>query len=133
MPKTQPTREIEVDIENENGALAEVADQLGQQDINILGFMARADKGQGRANFVTNDPERAMETLKEAGYSPRTTESLIVPTANQPGELASLVRRLEEEDINVERSFVATGHEGQSLGIGLSVSDPSRARKMLEG
>lgn len=132
MPTPQQTREIEVEIENQPGALAEIADELGRQDINILGFMADAQTGKGQASFVTSDTEQAMETLKKAGYKPKTTESLIVPAANRPGELAKLARRLEKEDISIERSFVATDPEGQNLGIGMRVSDPARALDVLE-
>lgn len=132
MSKPQQTLEIEVEIDNEPGALAEVADRLGQENINILGFVAEAQTGKGRASFVTSDSERAMGVLQKAGYEPEATESLIVPSEHRPGELANLARRLEKEGVGIERSFVATDEAGDNLGIGLRVTDPSRARDILE-
>lgn len=132
MPETQQLQEIEVEIENEPGALADVADRLGSQDINILGFMTNPKTGRGQASFVTSDAERTLETLKKAGYEPKATPTLVVPTANRPGELAKLARQLEAEDIRIERSFIASDQDGENLGIGLRVNDPDRARKLLK-
>lgn len=132
MNETQQMQEIEVEIENEPGALADVADRLGRQDINILGFMTNPETGRGQASFVTTDAERAVQTLEKAGYKPKAMPTLVVPTTHQPGELAKLARQLDEEDIRIERSFVATGREGESLGIGLRVNDPDRARELLK-
>lgn len=132
MPRPDQTLEIQVEIDDAPGGLADVAERLGKENINILGFMADAGTQPGEASFVTSDSELALDTLRKAGYEPEATEALIVPAEHRPGELASLARQLEKEDIGVERSFVATSEDGEQIGIGLSVSDPSRARLLFD-
>lgn len=133
MTTPSTTTEIEVELENEPGTLADVSEVLADERINILGFACVAQGQTGTACFITDDPDASIETLKAAGFTPRTREAVFVPTPNEPGQLADLSRRLGDSAVNIERSFVASDERGESLGIGFEVDDTQQALKVLEG
>lgn len=133
MQEIERTTEIEVELENQPGTLAEVADTLASEGINIRGFACVAEGNTGTACFVTASPSRALTVLEDAGYEVGTNESLFVPAPNEPGQLATLASRLGDSGVNIERTFVATGEDGDTLGIGFDVDEPTQAEKVLQG
>lgn len=131
MPETQRIKEIEVELKNTPGTLADATQALAEQSINIQGFTCIAQGNKGQACFVTDNPEGASQTLTEAGFNPTVTDAVFTAVPNEPGQLANLSRQLAESGVNIDRSFVATSDEG-SLGIGFHVDDPQQAEKVLK-
>lgn len=127
------TTEIEVELDNEPGTLADVSEVLADENINILGFTCVAQGDSGTACFIADDPNAAIETLESEGFHPETRDAVFVPTPNEPGRLARLSRRLGNSAINIERSFVAADETGGDLGIGFEVDDTEQALKVLRG
>lgn len=133
MVETQRTTEIEVELANTPGTLADVAETLSEEGINILGFACMAQGDTGTACFVTENPEGAITVLENDGYDVEAHESLFVPAPNEPGQLATLARSLGNSGVNIEHSFVATDDSGHTVGIGFNTGDTSQAEKVLKG
>lgn len=132
MTTTKEIQEIEVELANKPGTLADVTEALADLSINVQGFTCTAQGDTGKACFVTDNPQGAIDALTDAGFSPQTHEAVFATAPNKPGQLANLSRRLAQSGINIDRSFVATDDTGE-LGIGFSVDDAQQARKVLEG
>lgn len=127
------TQELMLEIPNEPGTLGEMAQLLGKEDINIVGFTAVATDSVGQLHLVTDDPKQAEEALEESGYVPRTREALVVTLPNEPGQLGRVANRLGTEGINIDASFITGSIDGSKLRCAFCVDDIEGAVDVLEG
>ncbi|NLX70827.1 MAG: ACT domain-containing protein [Clostridiales bacterium] len=67
----------------------------------------------GILRIIVDDPEKAVEVLKDAGYPVNTTEVLAVEVSDRPGGLHQVLNILSNEDISIEYlySFVRRPEE----------------------
>lgn len=133
MAEPTPRTEIEVELANEPGTLADVTELLGNENVNILGFTCEAAGETGTACFIPDDPRQALTALEGSGYEARQTEVLFMPIPNRPGELGKMARKLGDQGINIKRSFVAADPDSDTFGIGVEVDDIKKAAQTLQG
>ncbi len=126
------TKEFIVEIPNEPGTLGNLAQILGKEDINILGFaaVARPD-GPGTVHLVTNDASDAAVVLEEDGFSPERKKAVLVTVPNVPGQLGRLASELGTAGLNIEASFVAMNGEEDTLRCVFAVENPEKAKEVL--
>lgn len=127
------TKEFVVEIPNQPGTLGDLAQLLGKEDIDILGFAAVARGSQpGTVHLVTDDAHDAALVLEENGLSPESKEAIVVTVPNLPGQLGRLASQLGKAGINIEASFVAMNGEQDSLRCVFAVESPRKAKEILE-
>ena len=97
--------QISVFLENRAGRLAEVAEILGKNGINIRALSLADTTDFGILRLIVNDREKAKEVLKEAGFTVGITEVVAVEVDDEPGGLAKILTPLSEEGINVEYMY----------------------------
>lgn len=126
------TKEFVVEIPNQPGTLGDLAQLLGKEDIDILGFAAVArGTNPGTVHLVTDDAEAAAVVLEENGLSPEHKEAIVVTVPNVPGQLGLLASKLGQAGINIEASFVAMNGEQDSLRCVFAVESPRKAQEIL--
>ena len=87
-------QQVSVFLENKSGRLAEVTRALAGAGVN-LGALSIADTSDfGILRFICDQPDKAAQVLREAGFSVGETEVLAVEVPHRPGGLADLVGRL---------------------------------------
>ncbi|PSG96811.1 hypothetical protein BRD56_08490 [Thermoplasmatales archaeon SW_10_69_26] len=127
------TKEFVVEIPNRPGTLGNLAQLLGKEDIDILGFAAVARGTEpGTVHLVTDDADEAAVVLEEDGFAPETREAIVVTVPNLPGQLGRLSSELGQAGINIEASFVAMDGEEESLRCVFAVENPNKAAEALE-
>lgn len=127
------TKEFIVKVPNKPGTLGELAQLLGKEDIDILGFAAIAHADEpGTVHLVTDDAEQAAVVLEEDGYAPDHKEAVVVTVPNAPGQLGHLASQLGQAGINIEASFVAMNGEQDQLRCVFAVDAPQKAKEVLE-
>lgn len=111
-------RQMSVFLENKSGRLAEVTRVLADAGIN-LGALSIADTSDfGILRFICSDPDRAMQVLRDAGFSVGETEVLAVDVPHRPGGLAELVETLKPLDVNIEYLYAfMTETEGSAMVV----------------
>lgn len=127
------TTEFVVEVPNQPGTLGELAQLLGKEDINILGFAAVArGGGPGTMHLVTDDAADAAVVLEEDGYAPREKEAVVATVPNVPGQLGRLATKLGQAGINIDASFVAADGDDATLRCVFAVESPRKAVEVLE-
>lgn len=126
------TQELVLEIENRPGTLGQLAQLLGKEQINIVGFAAVATDSTGQLHLITDDPRQAVETLEEAGYVPRSREAITVTLPNQPGALGRVANRLGTHGINIDAGFVTGTIDDTQIRCAFSVDDIEAAVELLE-
>src|SRR5438132_13465798 len=106
--------EIVVETDERPGIIAEIGEVFGHARLNIKAAAAFAHGGRGYLHFVVDDADRALATLKVAGWKVRTTrEVLVVSLDDRPGERGRYARRLSGAGIHIATFYQAGPHAGQ--------------------
>ena len=106
-------KQISVFVENKKGRLAKITDVLGQAGIDLVALSIADTTNFGIMRCIVNDPDKALDVLKQNGFTANTTDAIVLEVIDKPGGLASVLRILDNADISVEYlySFVRTPNE----------------------
>ncbi|ADR18801.1 ACT domain-containing protein [Calditerrivibrio nitroreducens] len=97
--------QISVFIENKSGRLYEICDLLGRNNLNIRALSLADTSDFGILRLIVNDPEKAFTLLKQNGFTVGKTEVIAVEVPDVPGGLASVLKVLSANDVNVEYMY----------------------------
>jgi hypothetical protein len=121
-----------IEVRNQPGELARVAEAVAAKGINITAISGSACGDGGNVAILTADEAATRITLKEAGVAFREIEAVETPLPHQPGTLARASRRLADAGINIE-AILATGMQGNDVTVAFVTADPARAKEVLAG
>ena len=110
-------KQIAIFIENSPGRIAEVCGVLGDAGINIRALSLGDSADFGVLRLVTNNPERTITVLKEKGFTVVETNVVGVEIPDKPGGLASVLKILAQNDINVEYMYVLVTRAEQNAYV----------------
>lgn len=102
-------KQIDLFLKNEPGTLAVVSELLGANGINIIAFYVATEKNQGKLHFVSNDPDKAVNVLKTAGYKIELKDVIACETPHHPGGLDAVLKPLKSANINVDYIYPCLG------------------------
>jgi hypothetical protein len=97
--------QLAVFLKNERGHLYSLCEILGENKINIRALTLAESPEFGIARLVVDKPEEAEKLLKLKGFMANRTEIVPVEVPDKPGGLASVLKVLYENDINVEYMY----------------------------
>ncbi len=120
-------KELRFTVENQPGALAKIASALGEARINIDGITGLGSEDTGLICLAIDDPGEARRILQDLAADFKENEALVIDIPNHPGELATLLRRLADDGINVQSLYA--GVERNKLV--LTVDNVARAKQIL--
>lgn len=121
-------RQLAVFIENKPGRVSEIADLMGEADVNIRGFSVSDTAEYGIMRLVTDDPAKAHDALRAAGFTAREDDVICVELPDEPGALGKVLKIVSDAGVNIEYVYSLVG-----TSIVLNVSDADRALQLLEG
>jgi hypothetical protein len=94
---------------NSRGSLANLAEELGRQKINIEGLCAVEQNGSGIFHLLTTDRAVTTSAINMVGYKvSQETEVIVEHVENRPGTLGNVTRRLADAGINLTTVYLAT-------------------------
>jgi hypothetical protein len=123
--------QISIFVENRLGTLAEVTEIMGGAGIDLRALSLADTADFGVLRVIVDDPHKALELLRAAGFVVSVTQTLAVPITDSPGGLARVLRVLADAGISVEYSYAfITRKEGDAYVI-LRVADNEHAQRAL--
>ena len=124
--------QLSVFLENKPGRLSEPCKILAEADINIL-TLSLADTQQfGIMRLVVKEWEKAKEALEKAGCVVNVTEVVALEVQDQPGGLESVLKIIEQGDINIEYIYAFTFRRKDKAIIIFRFEEPDTAIKILQ-
>jgi len=120
--------QLTVFLENRSGRLAEVADLLGKEGINIRGFSTTEAAEYGIVRLIVADPERVRQLLHDAGFTTHFTEVICVKVPDEPGGLARVLDEVAGAGASIDYLYSISFQN-----ICFAVRDIDRAVELLEG
>jgi hypothetical protein len=124
-------RQLSLFLENKPGRLASIAEELFKGEIDIRAI-SLADAGQfGVVRFIVDDPDRAFDLLKRAGFTVTVSDVLGVEIEDKPGGFFQIARALGESGINIMDTY-GYAIAGEKMLIVLRVDDMEKALSVLK-
>jgi hypothetical protein len=124
-------KQIDHSLKNEPGTLSSVSDLLGTNGINIIAFYFTAQGKEGKLHFVANDPEKAINVMKAAGYAIDVKDVIACVVPHHPGGLNAVLKPLKKAAINVDYIYPCIG-TGEITVLILGVGPVEQALKVLK-
>ena len=117
-------KDLTVILVDRPGTLADMGEALGKAGINIEGLCGFAVEGRGVGHILVEDAAAARRALEQAGIEVgNEREVLVLDTADRPGALGEVTRRIANAGVNVEVVYAAT-----KTRLVLGVDDLDKAR-----
>ena len=124
--------QLSVFLENKPGRLSEPCRILAEAGINIL-TLSLADTQQfGIMRLVVKEWEKAKEALEKAGCVVNVTEVVALEVQDQPGGLESVLKIIEQGNINIEYIYAFTFRRKDKAIIIFRFEEPDTAIKILQ-
>lgn len=113
------------------GTLADIAERLAAQNVNILDMDVTDDHAHGVILLQAEPHDVALRVLAEAGYQAASDDLIVIRISDVPGGLARIAARFREPAINVNSMRFARRDNGWATVV-LSTSDNAAARELLQ-
>lgn len=119
-----------ISVENRPGTLARVAKVMGDNRVNVLGFLTTTSNGEGTVQVVVDNVNKAKKALESSGLKWSETDVLQVELPNVSGTLARFTEKLAAKGINVTCGFATVARGAKKASVVLVVSDLEGASRV---
>lgn len=98
-------KQLSIFLENKSGRLSEVLSVLGDAGISIKALTIADTSEYGILRLIVTDDARALEALRNQGFSVNFTDVISLATPNEAGSFARILNILAEHKISVEYMY----------------------------
>lgn len=116
-------KQISLFVENKSGRLAEVTRILAENLIDINAISIADTTSFGILRMIVNDPDKAEEKLKDAGFTVGVTNVIAIALKDEPGALAEALGCLEGSAAEIEYMYAFVGKFQNKALVILKVND----------
>ena len=123
--------QLSVFIENTYGRLCAIIKTLADNSIDIRALSMADTTDYGVLRMMVDDPEKAVDVLRNAGFTASTTEVIGVSISDRPGGLYATLDTLAQSGISVEYMYAFTEAEPGFAYVVLRIEDTEKAEQIL--
>lgn len=124
-------KQISVFVENKKGRLARITEVLGQSGIDLVALSIADTTNFGIMRCIVSKPEKAIEILKQNGFTASMTEVIVAEVTDKPGGLAGVLKTLDAAGISVEYLYSFVRSQNENALILFRVEDIEHAVSAL--
>ncbi len=124
--------QISIFLENKAGRLAEVTSILAEADVNIRALAIADTSDFGVLRLIVNDNQRAIEALRNRGFTVGKTDVVAVEVEDRPGGLYRILDLLYKAEINVEYMYAFVTQSGSNAIMIFRFDNIEEAVKLLK-
>ncbi len=126
-------KQVSVFIENQAGRLVALLEALQRNGIDIRAFSISDTADFGIVRMILSDAAKAVEALRQAGFTSRQDWILSAEIPDRPGGLLQTVAEpLSKAGLNIKYLyFYIEAATGKSMVV-IKVDDPEKAEKVLK-
>jgi hypothetical protein len=125
-------KELNIQLENKPGTLANLCSALANRKVNIVAFQASTAERRSQIHLIVDNLAAAKTVLDTEGLPHTENDVAQVALPNRPGELARVAGRLGEANININYAYggIEPGTNNPVLFFG--VAEVGRAAQLLD-
>jgi len=124
-------RELTIFAKDRVGLLADIAEMMGKNGINIEFLSGEAVAGIAVLHMTFSDELAAASLLEKAGFTVIGSEILVLKIPNKPGEIGRISRMLSDEGINIQNIYFMGEKERHGF-FAVKVDRYEDAKKILK-
>lgn len=124
--------QISIFIENRSGRIALITSALGDAGVNIRAMSLADTSDFGILRLIVNDVEKAVDVLKQKGFTVRLSPVVAVEIKDRPGELGRFLTDLEEAGLNVEYMYAFVQKSGEHAVVIFRFEDLDHAIEVIQ-
>ncbi len=126
----KPATQFSIFLINKPAVLSKVCGALAEKKINLRAITLMDSVEHGVFRIVPERVDQCREVLKKLDLPMTETEVLSAEMPNEPGALAALCARLNQERISIKYAYVTSGAAGgRTTGI-FKVNDSKKALQL---
>ncbi len=119
-------QQLSIFLENKSGRMAELANILGQANVNIRALSLADTTDFGIVRLIVDDVDKAARVLHEHGITAVKTDVTAVELDDKPGGLAKALNTLRKKNLDIEYLYsAATKKEKAHIIFRFTKSDES--------
>ena len=104
-------KQVSIYAENTKGKMLEITSALAKENIIILGSVTNDSAEYGIVRMVVSDPAKAVKVLTDGGIICKLTDVIGVEIKDEVGNLNSLLKALDDANINVDYLYLSYNRE----------------------
>ncbi len=124
-------RQISVFVENKKGSLVRITDTLAKENVDLRAMSIADTQDFGILRLIVSDTDKAIDVLKKESCIVTETQVVGVRLRNEPGALATVVKVLNDNDINMEYMYAFNGATPHHAYLVLRVDDNDKVEELL--
>ena len=124
-------RQISVFVENKKGALVEITETLARENIDLRAMSIADTQDFGILRLIVSDTDKAVDILRKEKCIVSVNDVIGVRMQNKPGALATVVKVLDDNNINMEYMYAFNGSTPHHSYLVLRVDDNERVAELL--
>jgi hypothetical protein len=109
-------KQLSIFLTNQKGRLYKVLDILGKNGINIRALSLADTSEFGILRLIVDDPDKGQKVLEDNNYTIKISTAIGVELNDVPGGLSSILKILNDNDINLDYLYAFT-HEKSDNAI----------------
>ncbi len=121
------TKQFSIALDNQPGAVAKIAQTLGDAKVNILSLLGTAQGASGSVQLVVDDARRAKKALDAARVSYMETPAEEFELPNKPGALALHLEKLAAKGVNLSSIHATAAKGGKKAVIVVTVEAAAKS------
>lgn len=123
-------KQLTVFLQNKSGRLEELTDILAKNDINISALSIAETEEFGIMRMIVSDHEKALQALKTAEFTVKTTDVVSIKCSDVPGALHEILKTLMNNGIDV--SYMYGYSNGGTARLIIKINNPEKAMEIIE-
>lgn len=124
-------RQISVFVENKKGSLVKITDTLAKENVDLRAMSIADTQDFGILRLIVSDTDKALKVLRSENCIATVTPVVGARLRNEPGALATAVKVLSDNDINMEYMYAFNGATPHHAYVVLRVDDNERVEELL--
>ena len=123
-------KQLTVFLQNKSGRLEELTDILYKNNINISAISVAETEEYGIMRMIVSDHEKALQILKDAEFTVKTTEVISIECPDIPGSLHETLKTLTRNGIDVHYMY---GYSSGGIArLIMKINNPEKAMEIIE-
>lgn len=110
-------KQLSIFLENKTGRLTDVAEILGNANINLSAMSIADNSDFGILRCIVSDTEKGYEVLRNAGFAVKITEVVSFSCSNTAGSLAKVLRYLSDNGVSFEYLYSYSNKDSAEIVI----------------
>ena len=124
-------KQLSIFIENKAGSVAYITNLLGSNNINIRSLQIADSTDFGILRLIVDDGAKALELVKNEGYTAKLTDVISVVVPDKPNGLNELLKLLSDNNIEIDYLYVFIGKNNLGAEAILKSSNIEQVEALL--